>query len=154
MNKILFRIILAILCTVLYCTADAQKGSWLKKSDIVPLILTAAAGYTTGVRDHVIYHPNQLFKQHPGLNRNFWDVRVQNPPGFLNTEWDADHVFKTATGVFFIAAITLKGCNEPKVKQPWYKVVIGYFIDGLIYYATYKVGFTLGYNVTFGNKLF
>jgi hypothetical protein len=104
-----------------------------------------AAGYSTGWREEVIQHPNQLFKQYPNLNRNFWDIRVQNPPGFMNTEWDADHVLKGSTATLFVTSVIIKKGEKKK----WYY----YLSDGIKYYLSYKAGFFTAYNLTLKNKL-
>lgn len=135
------------LLTVLLCSfIFICKGQKLfSKSDIAPMLLTMGAGYSTGWREVVIHHPNQLFAQYPNLPRKFWDNRVQSEPGFLNMEWNADHVLKGTTVLCFTAAVTLK-IGE---KKKWY----WYVIDGVKYYLCYHLGFFLSYNVQNKNKL-
>lgn len=120
-------------------------AQWVSKKDIAPMILTAGAGYTTGWREIVINHPNQLFARYPNLPRRFWDNRVQSEPGLLNMEWNADHVLKGATVLCFTAAVTFK-IGE---KKKWY----WYLVDGVKYFASYHLGFFLSYNVQHKNKL-
>jgi hypothetical protein len=115
------------------------------KNDFKICLLTAAAGYTTGLRDEVNYHPKAFMERHPNLNPTFWDNRVQGKKGLLNMEWNADHVLKGATVLFFTAAVTLK-IGE---KKKWYY----YFIDAAKYYLSYHAGFFLSYNLQEKNKL-
>jgi len=58
LKKDLILILIGILC-LLFPKAKAQQKVFTKK-DIAPIVLTAAAGYAQGWRDHVLYHPNQL----------------------------------------------------------------------------------------------
>jgi hypothetical protein len=126
-------------------TGVCQKFKLLSKKDIIPAIAMVVAGYSTGVRDEVLYHPNQLFEQYPNLNRKFWDNRVQSEPGFLNMEWNADHVFKGVSVLSFCTAVTFR-LGE---KQKWYL----YIWDGLRFLAFYKIGFIASYHLQFKNKL-
>jgi len=115
------------------------------KKDIAPMILVAAAGYSTGWREVVINHPPQLFAQYPNLNRKFWDNRVQSEPGLLNMEWNADHILKGTTVLLFTAAVTFKLGDKKK----WY----WYLVDGVKYYLAYHAGFFISYNLQNHNKL-
>lgn len=132
---------------------SAQEKNWysITGNDIAVMSVEVAAGYAQGWRDEVIYHPNQLFKRFPNLNRNFWDIRVQNPPGLLNTEWDADHVLKATISTLHVSAVIIKmgDLKDYPKRDRWKKIAF----DLLKYYASYKVGFFLGWNVTNGNKL-
>lgn len=145
MNRITSTLVLILIGILCLLMPKAKGQKLFTKKDIAPMILTATAGYAQGWRDEVIYHPNQLFQKYPNLNRNFWDIRVQNPPGFLNTEWDADHVLKATSAGLFVAAVTVKSGH----KQKWY----WYLVDAAKYYLSYKIGFTLAYNLTLNNKL-
>ncbi|MEO5991288.1 MAG: hypothetical protein ABIP68_06595 [Ferruginibacter sp.] len=139
------------LLLILPAGSFAQKWYSFSKNDVAIMGLEMGAGYAQGWKDEVTYHPNQLFKNHPGLNRNFWDIRTQGKKGFLNTEWDADHVLKFSVNGLHVTAISIKIGNlkqYPK-KQRWKKIVF----DLIKYYASYKVGFFLSYNVTHENKL-
>ncbi len=115
------------------------------KRDITPALLSFAAGHIKGWHDEVTYHPNQLFQRFPNLNRRFWDIRVQDKPGFMNTEWDADHVLKGSQKLMFIAAICLKVGERKK----WY----WYLWDGVKYLTSYSIGFWSSYNLIHKNKL-
>lgn len=137
MKRLLFLLLMPIACPA--------QNKWFSKKDIAPAALAVAAGYAQGWRDEVIYHPNQLFEQYPNVNRRFWDIRHQDPPSFLSMEWDADHVLKATSAGLFITAIAIRAGEKKK----WY----WYVWDGFKYYLSYKIGFTLAYNVTFKNKL-
>lgn len=134
------------------CLSFAQpKWNHVSKNDLSIMGIEVLAGYGQGWRDEINYHPNQLFKRFPNLNRNFWDIRVQNDPTFLNTEWDADHVFKFAVNGLHVAGIILKVGDlksYPK-KDRWKKILF----DIVKYYGSYKLGFFLAWNVTNQNKL-
>ena len=144
---------LTILLLFLPLFASAQEKKWytITGNDIAVMSVELAVGYAQGWRDEVIYHPNQLFKRFPNLNRSFWDIRVQNPPGFLNTEWDADHVLKATVSSLHVAAVVIKigDLKDYPKKDRWKKVAF----DMVKYYGAYKAGFFLSWNVTHGNKL-
>ena len=123
----------------------------ISKNDLLVMGIEIAAGYGQGWRDEVLYHPNQLFRQFPNLNRNFWDIRTQNNPGFLNTEWDADHVLKGTIAGLHILAVSVK-VGDLKEYKGWKNKVLKVVIDGAKYYLSYKIGFTLAYNITHKNK--
>lgn len=115
------------------------------KKDIAPMTLSFTSGHLNGWREEVLYHPNQLFEQFPGLNRRFWDIRVQDDPGFLNTEWDADHVLEMGSKAMMVAAVTFKLGQ----KQKWY----WYLWDAVKYMSAYKLGEFSSYNLIHKNKL-
>lgn len=119
----------------------------LSGNEIAIMSCEFIAGNAQAWRDVVIYHPNQLFKQYPNLNRKFWDIRVQDKPGLLNTEWDADHVLKSITVASHIAAVSIKLGSGEKIKL---KAIARSLI---LNYAAYKAGFFLSYNILNKNKL-
>ncbi|MBC7510414.1 MAG: hypothetical protein H7320_16955, partial [Ferruginibacter sp.] len=41
----------------------------ISRSDIAPMSCTLAAGLLQGTREQVLYHPNALFRQFPGLDK-------------------------------------------------------------------------------------
>lgn len=122
----------------------AQDNKWFSKKDIAPMALTLGAGYAVGFREEVIQHPKAFMERHPNLNKNFWDNRVDGKKGFLNMEWNADHILKAASATTFVTAIVIKTGD----KKRWY----WYIWDGVKYYLSYKAGFTLAYNITHKNK--
>lgn len=148
--------ILTFILITLFLTSTAQekrkeKLFSISKNDFWVMGVEVLAGYGQGWRDEVIYHPKQLFKQFPNLNRNFWDVTKQNEPGFLNTEWDADHVLKGTIAGLHIIAVSVK-VGDLKEYKGWKNKVLKVLIDGAKYYLSYKIGFTLAYNITHKNK--
>jgi len=62
-----------------------KKWYHVSNNDIAVMSIEVVAGYSQGWRDEVQYNTKQLFRQFPNSNRSFWDIRVENPPGFLNT---------------------------------------------------------------------
>ncbi len=60
-------------------------------------------------------------------------------------EVDADHVLKATSASLFVTAVVIKGGH----KRKWY----WYLVDAAKYYLSYKIGFTLAYNLTLKNKL-
>lgn len=121
-------------------------GQIMSKKDIAPMLLCMGAGYSTGWREEIINHPNQLIRRYPNMDgKAFWDNRIQKEPGFLNMEWNGDHVFKGATVILFTAAVTFK-LGE---KKKWY----WYLLDGAKYFISYHAGFLLSYNIQNKNKL-
>lgn len=134
-----------ILLLFISLSTNAQKHKLFTKNDLATLPLLVAAGYTTGLREEVIQHPKAFMLRHPNLNPNFWDNRVQGKKGPLNMEWNADHVLKGATAMFFTAAVTFK-LGE---KKKWYY----YVADGIKSYMAYKAGFVISYHLQERNKL-
>jgi hypothetical protein len=114
-------------------------------NDAAIMGLQFTAGYAQGWREEVLYHPNALFINHPNLNRRFWDNRIQSPCGFLNMEWNADHLLKSIVTTSHIAAIVIKIGGE---KKNWKQ----YAVDAVKYYGSYKLGFFVSYNLTHKNK--
>ncbi len=64
------------------------------KNDIGIVAAQLVAGAADGLREEILYHPNNLFEQHPNLNRGWWDSRTS----WQNKGWaafkDANHTFK------------------------------------------------------------
>jgi hypothetical protein len=100
--------------------------------------LQFTAGYAQGWREEVLYHPNALFKNHPNLNRSFWDNRQWK-------RWNANHLLKSIVATSHTAAIVIKIGGE---KKNWKQ----YAVDAVKYYGSYKLGFFISYNLTHKNK--
>ena len=79
--------ILTILILLLATQIVIAQKKWyhVSNNDIAVMSIEVVAGYSQGWRDEVQYNTKQLFRQFPNSNRSFWDIRVENPPGFLNT---------------------------------------------------------------------
>lgn len=117
-----------------------------QKIDHRPLICEFFAGYAASWREVVLYHPNQLFARFPKLNREFWDIRRQHEPGFLNMEWDADHSLKAFVVLNHATAVAIKiGNGKPK-----FKTVLRDLVVNLL---SYKAGWVVGWCFVHGNKL-
>ena len=142
--------LILVIIGLLMMAFPAKCQKWYKLST-ASTALSMAAGYSQGWRDEVQYHPNQLFNQFPNLNRNVWDIRVQNKPGFLNTEWDADHVLRATTTALHVAAFAVKVGDYRKLhkKHRWKKLLF----DAGTQYLAYKAGHFLAWNITHKNKL-
>lgn len=102
------------------------------------------SGVANAIRSQVIFHPNELFTQHPNLNRAWWDSREtwSNGSGWNN----ANHVFQTIQVGSQIAAAVFVINGE---KKNWKK----YVLDGLLYTGAYKAGWYVMWYGHFGNKL-
>jgi hypothetical protein len=113
--------------------------------DIPSCALFFLAGAANAVRDQVIFHPNELFAQHPYLNRNWWDSRVswQNGSGWNN----ANHFFKGVATYSMIAGAVLSwnDFKKPNIKKILFKAIK--------YTACYKAGWYVMWYGNFGNKL-
>lgn len=104
------------------------------------------AGYANAFRDQVLYHPNQLFARYPNLKGSFWDIRQQGEPGFLNMEWDADHLLKGLVVFSHLTAVAIKiGDGRPKIKT--------ILRDLAVSLLAYKAGWVTGWVFVHGNKL-
>ena len=107
-------------------------------NDAAIMGLQFTAGYAQGWREEVLYHPNALFRNHPKLNRSFWDIRKYK-------RWNANHLLKTIVSGSHTAAIVIKiGGGKKNWKQ--------YAVDAFKYYGSYKLGFFVSYNLTHKNK--
>ena len=129
---------------ILLLLSNYASAQLFTKKDIAPMILVFSAGHATGWRDEVLYHPNELFRRFPDLGP-FFDIRVQNKPGFMNMEFDADHVLKGITMGCFVAAVVVKIGDKKK----WYY----YIWDAVKYTGAYHIGFYTSYNLIHNNKL-
>lgn len=127
-----------LLLIILLFSSNARAQTFTR-NDIGVMSAQMLAGYATGWREQVLYHPNELFKQYPNLNRKFWDSRQPS-------RWNANHWLKTASVTFHTVGIVIKIGEKPK---NW-KL---YALDFAKYYGAYKTGFFLAYNVTHKNKL-
>ena len=115
------------------------KNPWkLTGNDAAIMSLQFTAGYAQGWREEVLYHPNALFRNHPKLNRSFWDNRQWK-------RWNANHLLKSIVATSHTAAIVIKIGGE---KKNWKQ----YAVDALKYYGSYKIGFFVSYNLTHKNK--
>lgn len=58
---------------ILRFNGKAQSAWKPTKNDAIVGLLQLVSGGADGLREHLLYHPNQLFQQHPDLNRQYWD---------------------------------------------------------------------------------
>lgn len=143
------KLLILLLCIIIYSNIEAQsKWYTVTKNDIVTMSLELSAGYTTGWREEVLYHPNALFRNFPKLNRNFWDNRISSQRDDLK---DANHVLKASYTFMHLTAIAVK-VSDFKQYKGWKKVGKITF-DVLKNYCAYQLGFYLSYNLTHQNKL-
>lgn len=142
-----------VLLALLLCTGSAYSQKWysVSKNDLWVMGMEVGAGYSQGWREEVLYHPHQLFKHFPNLNRKFWDARWSWTNGDAY-KWDANHVLKGTTTAFHLAALVIKvgDIKAYKRKDRWKKILF----DAAKYYLSYQAGFALSYNLTHGNKVF
>lgn len=82
-------------------SAEAQKLK-VKRADLALGSVQFAAGIFRGIREQVLYHPNELFRQHPNLNTHWWDSRTSWTNKLTKPWWkpvgltDANHFFQSA----------------------------------------------------------
>ena len=136
--------LILIILWLLPCEVDAQ-SKWFSKKDIAPIALVFTAGHVKGWKDESEFHRHAFFKRFPNLNRAFWDISVQNEPGFLNTEWDFSHVAASTYKALFVTAIVLRMGEKKK----WY----WYLWDGFKFSLAHSLGFHTAYSLIFKNKL-
>lgn len=138
----------ATILFILICLkADAQH-KWITKNDLATMSLEALAGYGQGWREEVLYHPNALFTHFPNLNHRFWDSRESWKNGNIK---DANHLLKAGITLSHLAAVAIKIGNYKEYKKG--KRFLKILADIAKNYASYQIGFFLGYNVTHHNKL-
>lgn len=150
MKKVLT--IVLILCCTLVRAQEEKKWYQISSNTVAVMSLQVAGGYAEGWREEVLYHPNELFRRFPNLNRNFWDNRIswQNKRKFAGFQ-DANHLLKFANTSMNIASVVIKlgDIKSYKKKDRWKKIAF----DALLLYASKQAGFFLAYNVTHRNKL-
>lgn len=118
----------------------------LTGNDLLVGSVQLVSGASDGVRDHVLYHPNELFRQYPNLNKSFWDIRES----WVNNRWapfkDANHTFKTVTQTLDLGTVAMAMFEKKQtVKRAITKVVFAYLCR--------KAGFHLTYTLLFHNQI-
>ncbi len=75
------------------------------KNDLIIGGVQIVAGTADGLREEILYHPNNLFRQHPNLNREYWDSRIS----WKNSGWsafkDANHTMRSVVQSMDILSI-------------------------------------------------
>lgn len=131
----------------------------ISKNDLSIAGLQVISGHADGWREQVLYHPNELFRQYPGLNRQWWDVRKswqnKNDKGFLGQQvfvmfTDANHFLKGSKSLidFTTIAISAGELAEYPKRDRW-KVLAK---KGLIAFAANRIGFATSYYLIHKNK--
>lgn len=119
------------------------------KNDIWLSAAQLVAGAADGMREEVLYHPSNLFEQHPNLNRQWWDSRISWKN--KETAWvafsDANHTFKVINQSADLLSVGIV-LFEPHRKNLW-KTAIRKMAIG---YLARKAGFHLIYSLHFKNK--
>lgn len=120
----------------------------IKKSDVILSGLQFIAGASDGIREQVLYHPNELFLQHPNLNRQWWDSRISwqnkySQPWYLVSISDANHCFKA--GTFYSDMISI--CLSAGDLNVW--TIVKKLV---ITFISRKAGFHSTYHLYFKNK--
>lgn len=145
MRNLIALILIGILCMCF----NKSKAQWYipDKNDIAMCSVQFIAGGTDGLREQVLYHPNELFKQHPNLNRQYWDNRISwhNKEHVWTPISDANHVLRLGIQTCNLATIGI----AIKEKQKNWKVIMRKIV---ISYLSNKAGFYLIYTSHFKNK--
>ena len=124
----------------------------LQKNDWVIYTAQFIAGLADGVREEVLYHPNELFRTHPNLNRQYWDSRISwmNKNGrsklFLPFS-DANHTLRLIVQTSNLVSISFSFGELSKYpkKERW-KVIAKKM---LLSYAANKAVFATSYYLYF-----
>ena len=139
MKKPIVGMLLVLIILILLSTKKVKaQNKVISKNDVAVMMLQFGAGYAQGWREEVLYHPNALFRNHPNLNRSFWDSRQWK-------RWNANHLLKTTIASLHTAAIIIKLDGK---KRNWKY----YALDAVKFYGSYKAGFFASYNLTHKNK--
>lgn len=134
-----------MLCLTTFCS----QAQWYKptKNDIAIAAVQLLAGGADGLREEVLYHPNNLLRQHPNLNRQYWDSRISwhNKENHWVPFSDANHTLRTTIQSLDLLSIGIAlGEKNRNWKAALRKMIIGYLAR--------KAGFTLIYNLHFKNN--
>jgi hypothetical protein len=145
MKNLLKLILIGILC-MLFKKSPAQFK--ITSNDLFLAGTQFIGGGLDGVREQVLYHPNELFKQHQNLNRQYWDSRIswQNKEHVWTPISDANHVLRLGIQTTNLASIAISLTS--KEGKNW-KVILKKI---LISYLSNKSGFYTIYNLHFKNK--
>lgn len=127
-----------------------NRPSWITKNDLWIMALQVIAGGADGMREQVLYHPNELFAQHPFLNRQWWDSRISWTNKDHQSKWlvslsDANHFFKS---VYTYADLVSIGLSAAEIKNFSWKNAVKKIVMGVV---ARKVGFYTVYNLHFNN---
>lgn len=138
-------IVLILLC-MLFNKSQAQ---WYipDRNDIAMCSVQFLAGSADGLREQVLYHPNELFKRHPNLNRQYWDSRISwhNKEHTWTPISDANHVLRLGIQTSNLATIGIViGEKQKDWKVIARKIILCYLFN--------KAGFHLVYDLHFKNK--
>lgn len=144
MKNLLKLILIGILC-MLFKKSPAQFK--ITSNDLFLAGTQFIGGGLDGLREQVLYHPNELFKQHPNLNRQYWDSRISwhNKEHVWTPISDANHVLRLGIQTSNLATIGIV-IGE---KQKNWKVIARKLI---LCYLFNKAGFHLVYDLHFKNK--
>lgn len=144
---------MSVSATVQY---DTIPTTWykplLQKKDWIVYTAQFLSGFSDGIREQVLYHPNQLFEQFPNLNRQWWDSRIswQNKYSIsplLVAFSDANHGFKGASLILNCVSIAFSLDEIPKKGKALF------FIKKIVFsYLSNKAGFTASYYGVFKNN--
>jgi len=152
-----YELILAISIMSLIATAQSK---WYKplfqKNDWIVYTSQYLSGVSSGAREEVLYHPEQMFDMYSDLNRQWWDSRISYKNKYTESPLlvafsDANHFFKSAVLVTNCISVGFSFgdfCSYDK-KQRW-KVIVKKI---LLSYITNKLGFGTSYYLYFKNKL-
>lgn len=129
--------------------AFSQKWYNPTKNNLAIFGISILRGGADGQREEVLYHPNNLFKVNPHLNRQYWDQRIS----WQNRGWaafkDGNHLCRTTIQLAELLGIGIALLNKKPIKKKLMPVV-GSMIYG---YLGNKTGFIGRYVIHFKNKL-
>lgn len=141
-------IFLFLALTPLFASAQFK----VTKNDALIAAFQFISGAADGLREEVLYHPNNLFEQHPNLNRQWWDSRISWKN--KETRWvpfsDANHTLRIVIQTTDIFTLTLPLFEKMIPAELWAKIKMA-FKKGLFAYAGRKAGFHAVYTLHFKN---
>lgn len=142
--------ILTIALALMVINCRAQKI--FEKNDWVVYASQFISGAATGIREEVLYHPDNLLSVVGYSHRQWWDNRVSyHNKEHMATAFvafsDANHFFKAATLVTDCISVGFSFGDVPKKnKVVWIAKKI------LFAYISNKIGFCTSYYGVFGNR--
>ncbi len=120
------------------------------KNDLLLAGVQLLYGAADGTREEVLYHPNNLFRMHPELNRQWWDSRIswKNKEDTWVAISDANHTLRLFMQASDLATISLVLFEKKTARRQLWKVALR---KAVLCYVARKAGFGAVYYLHFKN---